>query len=199
MTGNRLSSSACFLRMLVRLAEHEMRGPYTLVVMVRPKVPMYCLQCVPYVGALGISKELGAQIAWPYHVVRRKQRLASIAAKCGYDEKGLFARLEITANGPLTADVAVAAVDCIKQWEECISAQRSAHMPIEGPLAPLLDEYADALEAFGEEVEVFFPNGRKVASGNFCGVDVWGRATVRLASGRKIELAPEQASLRLPC
>ena len=66
-----------------------------------------------------------------------------------------------------------------------------------GPLAPLLEDYVDRLVGFGREVEVVFPNGNIAARGTFCGVDVWGRATVRTASGRELEVAPEQASLHL--
>ena len=70
--------------------------------------------------------------------------------------------------------------------------------PRRGPLAPVLSDYFDALFGMGEAVEVLRA-GRVVAEGTLVAVDVWGRATVRLADGRELELAPEQAELRPLC
>ena len=38
--------------------------------------------------------------------------------------------------------------------------------------------------------------GRVIGEGSLAGVDVWGRATVRLDDARELEIAPEQAELR---
>ena len=46
------------------------------------------------------------------------------------------------------------------------------------------------------EVEVL-RGGRVIGEGTLMAVDVWGRATVRLANGsQELEIAPEQARLR---
>ena len=48
----------------------------------------------------------------------------------------------------------------------------------------------------GEKVEVL-RGGRVIGRGELAGVDVWGRATVRLDNGtQELEVAPEQARLR---
>lgn len=65
-----------------------------------------------------------------------------------------------------------------------------------GPLAPVLNEYFDAVPLLGHPVGVYAPTGERVATGMFAGVDCWGRATVRLADGQTVEYAAEQASLR---
>lgn len=65
-----------------------------------------------------------------------------------------------------------------------------------GPVAPVLSNYFDALALMGRSCEVVYPNGRVAAAGTLTAVDVWGRATVRLADGRELVVSPEQASLR---
>ena len=60
----------------------------------------------------------------------------------------------------------------------------------------MLSDYFDALLGMGEEVEVL-RGGRVIGEGTLVAVDVWGRATVRLANGaQELEIAPEQARLR---
>lgn len=88
-------------------------------------------------------------------------------------------------------DGIVARVDA---WEEAVRAGRSAA----GPLAPILSEYFDEIPLLGHEAEAVLPDGRVCARGVFCGLDVWGRAELRLADGREIDFASEQASLRAP-
>ena len=60
----------------------------------------------------------------------------------------------------------------------------------------MLSDYFDALALMGHEADVVYPNGRVAARGTLTAVDVWGRATVRLADGRELVISPEQASLR---
>ena len=67
---------------------------------------------------------------------------------------------------------------------------------VAGPLAPLLDDYFDTMDAANERVEVVYPNGRVAARGVLAGLDVWGRASVRTDSGRELSISPEQASIR---
>lgn len=80
------------------------------------------------------------------------------------------------------------------RWSADVAAGRAQA----GPLAPVLSDYFDALALMGEKVNVVYPNGRIAASGTFVAVDVWGRATVKLADGSEISVSSEQASLRRP-
>lgn len=88
-------------------------------------------------------------------------------------------------------DHIVARVDA---WEAAVRGGRVAA----GPLAPILSEYFDHIPLLGHEAEAVLPDGRACARGTFCGLDVWGRAELRLADGREVDFASEQASLRAP-
>lgn len=88
-------------------------------------------------------------------------------------------------------DHIVARVDA---WEAAVRGGRAAA----GPLAPILSEYFDHIPLLGHEAEAVLPDGRACARGTFCGLDVWGRAELRLADGREVDFASEQASLRAP-
>lgn len=88
-------------------------------------------------------------------------------------------------------DHIVARVDA---WEAAVRGGRGAA----GPLAPILSEYFDHIPLLGHEAEAVLPDGRVCARGTFCGLDVWGRAELRLADGREVDFASEQASLRAP-
>lgn len=66
---------------------------------------------------------------------------------------------------------------------------------VAGPLVPVLSDYVDALALMGQPVGALTPDGRELARGILCGMDVWGRATVRDAFGDEHEFAAEQASL----
>ena len=88
-------------------------------------------------------------------------------------------------------DHIVARVDA---WEAAVRGGRGAA----GPLAPILSEYFDHIPLLGHEAEAVLPDGRACARGTFCGLDVWGRAELRLADGREVDFASEQASLLAP-
>ena len=83
-------------------------------------------------------------------------------------------------------------VEAVDAWAAALGGGRAAA----GPLAPVLDEYADSLAMLGEPVAVLDPAGVTVDVGTFAGIDCWGRATVRAADGRELEFSAEQASLR---
>lgn len=83
-------------------------------------------------------------------------------------------------------------VERVDAWAEAVNSGRAAA----GPLAPILSEYFDALPLMGREVNVVYPNGNVAATGTFCAVDVWGRATVRLEGGKELVISSEQASIR---
>lgn len=164
-------------------------------VLLRPAVPMGYVTGVPYVCALAVARELGGRVSWPHDVVAEDgSPLANVRARAGYDEDGLFVGCELAPTGERDLDVAAleAAVRAgVGDWEVAVAAGRAAA----GPLAPVLGDYFDALLGMGESIEVVRA-GRVLGRGRLAGVDVWGRATVRLDDGRELEVAPEQAELR---
>lgn len=163
---------------------------------VRPAVPMGHVTGVPYVAALAVARELGGRLRWPHEVVGADgEPLARVRARAGYDEDGVFVACEVAPSGKkdLEAEVLEAAARAgVDAWAADVAAGRAAA----GPLAPVLGDYFDALLGTGEDVEVV-RGGRTIGRGTLAGVDVWGRATVRLEDGaRELEIAPEQAILR---
>lgn len=160
---------------------------------VRPKVPMYCLEAVPYVCALGICNALGGALAWPYKVICRDGSAITFIAHGACDDEGVFVRLELTSKEALSEDALAAMRACVAAWEESLTNTN----PVAGPLAPILDDYVGALEAFGKKVEILFSNRKASVRGTLCGIDVWGRATVQLEDGHKLEVVPSQAAIRM--
>ena len=165
----------------------------TLKLRLRPNVPMSCIQALPLVCSLGISDAMpGSSVMWPHGVFSAGRRVVGVGTRGGYDE-GMYVDLAVSLADDVDEnairDAVVARVD---QWAEAISQGRGAA----GPLAPVLDELFDRTLNVGNEVDVFYPNGRRVLHGVFCGLDVWGRATVRDPLGRPREFAPEQALIR---
>ena len=148
----------------------------------RPSVGMHQLMAAPHIVALGICDALPqAGIAWPHDVVNAASGdlITHVAAHGGYDDHGMFVRVRLD----LEQDVRGAIDARVDQWSG--TAARA-------PLASVLGDYANRLVDLGKEVSVTYPNGRVYARGTFVGVDVWGRATVRLASGEDVEFAPEK-------
>lgn len=126
----------------------------------------------------------GTGIAWPHSVVDAAtgELVTSVASQGGYDDEGMFVR----ATLDVAPDVAQVVLDRVNAW----SAGPGA------PLATVLADYADALVQLGEQVEVTYPNDKHYAQGTFVGVDVWGRATVRLLAGEELEFPPEKYQIR---
>ena len=157
----------------------------------RPAVPMSHMMAVPYVAALGVAEATGARVLWPHDVLGPDGALTEVRTHAGYDDKGMFVTCEVSGPGAQEAacDAARARVGA---WAADVSDGRAAA----GPLAPVLGEYFDSCALMGEPVAVTYPNGRLAAEGTLAGVDVWGRATVRLSDGRELVVAPEQARLR---
>ena len=162
----------------------------------RPRVPMGFVTGAPYVCALAVARSLEARVAWPHEVVSTEgEPLVGIEARAGYDDEGVFVRCTLSWDAEKNLDAAELerfAAEGADAWESAYAAGRGAA----GPLASVLGDYFDVLLGMGEEVEVL-RGGRAVGRGTLAGVDVWGRATVRLLDGRELELAPEQARLRL--
>lgn len=155
----------------------------------RPVVAMQQYVGVPYVVALGVCDAVSdAGISWPYDVVNATSHelVCRVEAHAGYDDEGLFVRV-----GPEDyvgqEFVRVAVERRVCQW-----AERLAGKPRMAPLAPVLADYSAQVVGFGHEVLVTYPNGNPYARGVFRGLDIWGRATVRLEAGEEIEFPPEQ-------
>ncbi len=161
----------------------------------RPAVPMGHVTGVPFVAALGVAGALDARVAWPHEVVGAEEEpIASVRARAGFDDEGIYVFCDVVPRGEKNLDaemLSCAVREAVDAWVSSVAAGRAAA----GPLAPVLSDYFDALASMGEDVEVLRA-GRAVAKGTLMAVDVWGRATVRLADGRELELAPEQAELR---
>lgn len=162
----------------------------------RPAVPMGFVTGVPYVCALGVARELGARVSWPHAVVSPEgDPLVDVRARAGYDDEGVFVRCDLTWDagaGLDAASVERAAEGGVRAWEDACGAGRG----VAGPLAAVLDEYFDVLLGMGGPVEAV-RGGRVIGRGTLAGVDVWGRATIRLEGGaQELEIAPEQASIR---
>lgn len=154
----------------------------TQSLVLRPQVGMRQFVAVPYVVALGVCDALPtAGIAWPHDVVDAATRelLTHVEARGGYDDEGMFVRIGLA----LEEDVSEAVAERVAAWEAG---------PATAPLASVLSDYADKLVQLGKEVQVTYPNGKVYARGVFAGVDIWGRATVRLANGQELEFAPEK-------
>lgn len=172
-------------------------------VTVRPHVPMQMYTCLPQVLALGLARALaaagqdGARVAWPNAVAVDGEALLRVDVRAGYDE-GMFGSCDVVllADDPRVApggeELAYALEQASAQWEDRL---RRACV-VAGPLAPLLDDYFETMDAANERVEVVYPNGRVAARGVLAGLDVWGRASVRTDSGRELSISPEQASIR---
>ena len=151
---------------------------------------------VPFVATLAVAEALGARVSWPYDVLSAEgEPLARVGSRAGYDDEGLFVTCDIVPSGEKDLDVAAlerAARDRVDAWADDVAAGRAAA----GPLAPALSDYFDVLLGMGESYEVM-RGGRAIARGTLVGIDVWGRATVRLEDGaQELEIAPEQARLR---
>lgn len=175
----------------------------SLTATVRPDVPMQMYTCVQHVMALGCVRALRdagleAHIVWPAGVAVDGEEALHVRARAGYEE-GLFAEVTLAATERGTSLLAQrrrllseALEASAREWEA--SLRRAG--TVAGPLAPVLDEYFSLLLLAQKEVDVVYPNGNLCARGVLAGMDVWGRAAVRTASGRVVDISPEQASLR---
>ena len=154
-----------------------------------PSVGMYQMVAIPHVVALGVCDALPqAWIMWPHTVVDASsgEPLVQINTQAGYD-KSMFANVELDVGDDVAARVESAIRQRVDAW-----AADLAGRPALAPLAPVLGDYANRLIHLGSRVVVLYPNGMVRARGTFAGVDVWGRATVRLAGGEELEFPPEQ-------
>jgi hypothetical protein len=90
--------------------------------------------------------------------------------------------------------LASAIVARLDGWEAAIKAKGAAA----GPLGPVLEDYFDHLALLNQKVGIYPAQTPSTcaATGVLCGIDGWGRITVRTQDGRELEFAAEQASIR---
>ena len=158
----------------------------------RPRVGMQQYASVPHVVALGVCDALPDRaIAWPHGIADATtgELLCSLKAHAGYDDEGMYARVSMPAE-LLTDSVEAAVRARLDAWANALAGR-----PRLAPLAPVLSDYADRLVLLGCRVHVTYPNGAPYVTGEFVGIDVWGRATVRLANGTTLEFPPERYNI----
>ena len=158
----------------------------------RPRVGMQQYASVPHVVALGVCDASSDRaIAWPHDIVDAAsgESVCSLEAHAGYDDEGMYVRVSLPAE-LLTDSVEEAIRARVDAWAKALEGR-----PRLAPLAPVLSDYADRLELLGHRVRVTYPNGAAYATGEFVGIDVWGRATVRLANGSDLEFPPERYNI----
>ena len=185
-------------------------GDVLAEVTLRPQVPMGAFQAIGYVCALGAAEGLRAAgisfaaVGWPSDVVdgRTYQPLLELRLHAGYD-RGMYATCTVTGarqigllrqlgDDELRAALEEGMSARVSQWETALTAGSGTA----GPLAPVLSDYFDLVALMGCPVTAVYPNGNEMARGTLVGVDVWGRATLRLDDGGELELAPERGGLR---
>ena len=162
----------------------------------RPKVAMPHFTCVPHVVALGIcDARPDARILWPHDVCDAEtcERVIEMSARAGYDDDGTFCELTLRGAFEVTDEVKEAIRARMDAWEKALRSR-----PRQAPLTPVLADYADAQGLLGRDVQLTYPNGNPACEGTFLGLDVWGRATVRLADGSEIEFGPERYHILAP-
>ena len=186
------------------------RGEALAQVMLRPQVPMGAFQAIGFVCVLGAVEGLRAAgvdyaaVGWPLDVTdaRTHHAIATVRMRAGYD-KGMYAECTVAGGEQvdllrsLDDDALAQALETgiaarVEAWEASLAGGIVA-----GPLASIMGDYFDALALMGKPVRVVYPNGNLMATGELAGIDVWGRATVRLANGSELEIAPEQATIHM--
>lgn len=161
-----------------------------VALVLRPKVPMGFIDGTPFVAALAAAEAMGAHVAWPHDVVDDEGTpVARVGTRAGYDDEGLYVTCQIEgdAAGDEVADAVEKKVDA---WGEAVAAGSKA-----GPLAAFLEDYFDACLLMGRPATVVRRDGTVACKGTLAGMDIWGRATVRLLDGREVEVAPGQATI----
>ena len=164
------------------------------------RVSQRYVMALPYACGLGAAEALDDwRVGWPHDVVDAAgERVVQVACHIGVGEAGFALACDLwptSATPALSEDqtqaMAQSVMDRVSAWVDEVDKGRAAA----GPLAPLLNDYFDRCHLLGSDVVVTYPNGRELLCGFFCGLDVWGRATVRDAEGADHEFAPEQVRL----
>ena len=161
-------------------------------VTLRPRIPMPHYTCVPHVVALGIcDADADKRIWWPHDICDEAHgRCLEIVARAGYDEGGTFCTVSLEGSLAVTDEMVSSISRRVNSWEEAVRAH-----PRQAPLTSVLEDYVDAQALLGEPVRVCYPNGADALAGTFVGIDVWGRATVRMEDGVDVEFGPERYQL----
>jgi len=150
----------------------------------------------------GVLVEAGMGPQGPYAVcgvgVNLEPQDAEARGACAFDSPGALAPAQVAdvcappAFELLARSMRDRVVAKVDAWAGEVNRGRA----LAGPLAPVLNEYFDCVPLLGHLVGVYAPEGTLLGEGMFCGVDCWGRATVRHANGDEASYAAEQVSLR---
>lgn len=161
-------------------------------VTLRPKVPMPHYTGIPHVVALGICDACpDLRIWWPYGICdETRKRCLDIQARAGYDEDGTFCAVSLEGLVEVSDEVVSAITRRVESWEKAVRTH-----PRQAPLTSVLADYVDAQALLGEHVHACYPNGVVALTGVFVGIDIWGRATVRMEDGADVEFGPERYQL----
>ena len=161
-------------------------------VTLRPKIPMPHYTCVPHVAAIGICDACSdLRIWWPHAICDEAHvRRLEIVARAGYDGEGTFCTVSLEGSIAVTDEMVDSIARRVGEWEEAVRAH-----PRQAPLTSVLEAYVDAQALLGEPVCACYPNGVVALAGTFVGIDVWGRATVRVDGGTDVEFGPERYQL----
>ena len=154
-------------------------------------------QALPLVCSLGLADvREDLKVMWPSGVITPKgSRVAEVRVSGGYDAEGVYADLLARLAPDIPADKAEqAVVSRVDAWAADVAAGRGAA----GPLAPVLSELFDRMYLMGCEVKVQRPDSPASMTSILCGIDAWGRATVRDRLGNPHDIAPEQAIITHP-
>jgi len=181
------------------------RPARSLTVEFVPSVGMRHLTGLPFVCTLGVADALGeaglgAGIGWPWHVVADdgEALLAEVGMHAGNRDGQVSMSCEVTllgaAAGVAGEQVRRAVLSRVQSWETAVEGGYA----ITGPVAPVMEEYFDRTPLMGKPVEALIAGGAIGIDGVLCGIDTWGRATIRLEDGREIDLAPEQGTIQAP-
>ena len=169
----------------------------------------------------------GVKLKWPNDLVAGDAKLAGLLVEAGWAAGGVYAVCGIGVNmdAPKVEDPERAALppcgirallegegapvpsldalaDAVRADVVAAVDEWSAQVALAGaaatPLGRMADELYDRMAYMGEYVALIDREGRPYGAGTLSGIDVWGRALVRMDDGRAAEEAfdPAQVSVR---
>ena len=166
-------------------------------------VPMGFIQGAAFVATLAAYNALKAAgqedlgIWWPYAVVSHvKNLVAFVDCSAGFGDS-MFTVANVHVNLPynktLAENIRNQVVGELTSWKSSFAGDA----PKAGPLTDVLNEYYDANILISKEVLAEGPGGRALAIGEFCGLDIWGKASLKDEHDRILEFSPENAIMKL--
>lgn len=166
----------------------------------------------------------GIRLKWPNDLVAGDAKLAGLLAEAGWASGGVYAVLGIGVNlavpevedappralaatglsallsegaempavDELAEAVRAGVVASVDAWAAAVRAAGPAALPLSG----IMDELYDHMAYMGEYVALIDREGRPYAAGTLTGLDVWGRALVRIDGGGEEAFDSAQVSIR---